>query len=111
MLYEQLGLQPTCFATCCYGVWEGAFAQTVCWRHAERILAKAFVCMIQPFAIVESVSDSRVIKVLTSFVQKLMKQGIHNLRSQQYQLLFVDDGIVHDEEQEEWKVLKASETY
>ncbi len=44
-------------------------------------------------------------------MQKLMKQGIHNLRSQQYQLLFVDDGIVHGEEQEEWKVLKASETY
>lgn len=43
--------------------------------------------------------------------QKVMKQGIHNLRSQQYQLLFVDDGIVHGKEQEEWKVLKASETY
>lgn len=65
--------------------------------------------MIQPFAIVGVCLNSTVIKAF--FVQKLMKQGIHNLRSQQYQLLFVDDGIVCDREQEEWKVLKASETY
>lgn len=40
-----------------------------------------------------------------------MKQGIHNLRSQQYQLLFVDNGILHGPELEDWKVLKATETY
>ena len=48
---------------------------------------------------------------LAPVVQKLLKQGIHNLRSQQYQLLYVDDGVVHGDEQENWKVLKASETY
>ena len=67
--------------------------------------------MIQPFAIVGVCLNSPFIKALTFFVQKLMKQGIHNLRSQQYQLLFVDDGTVRGREQEEWKVLKASETY
>ena len=44
-------------------------------------------------------------------VQKLLKQGIHTLRSQQYQLLFVDDGVLHGLELEDWKVLKATETY
>lgn len=44
-------------------------------------------------------------------MQKLIKQGIHNLRSQQYQLLYIDDGVVHAADQEDWKVLKASETY
>ena len=67
--------------------------------------------MVQPIANFGACLNSRVVKILTWFVQKVMKQGIHNLRSQQYQLLFVDDGIVHGEEQEEWKVLKASETY
>ncbi len=111
MLFGQIGPQPGCFATCCYGVWHGAFVQTVPCKHAERILVKAFVCMTQPLAIVGACLNSRVIKVLACFVQKLMKQGLHNLRSQQYQLLFVDNGIVHGKEQEEWKVLKASETY
>ena len=44
-------------------------------------------------------------------VQKLFKQGIHDLRSQQYQLLYVDDGVLHGLELEDWKVLKATETY
>ena len=45
------------------------------------------------------------------FVQKLFKQGIHDLKSQQYQLLYVDDGVLHGPELEDWKVLKATETY
>ena len=49
--------------------------------------------------------------ILAAVVQKLLKQGIHNLKSQQYQLLYVDDGVVVGEDQEDWKVLKASETY
>ena len=49
--------------------------------------------------------------ISAAVVQKLLKQGIHHLKSQQYQLLYVDDGQVHGEDQEEWKVLKASETY
>ena len=44
-------------------------------------------------------------------VQKLFKQGIHHLKSQQYQLLYVDDGILRGPELETWKVLKATETY
>ena len=40
-----------------------------------------------------------------------MKQGIFNLRSQQYQLLYVDDGVLRGQELEDWKVLKAAETY
>ena len=48
---------------------------------------------------------------LASVMQKVPKQGIHNLKSQQYQLLYVDDGQVRGDDQEDWKVLKASETY
>lgn len=44
-------------------------------------------------------------------VQKLFKQGIHHLKSQQYQLLYVDDGVLCGPELEDWKVLKATETY
>ncbi|KAL3161056.1 hypothetical protein ABBQ38_009439 [Trebouxia sp. C0009 RCD-2024] len=43
--------------------------------------------------------------------QKLFKQGISDLKSQQYQLLYVDDGVLHGPELEDWKVLKATETY
>ena len=44
-------------------------------------------------------------------MQRLLKQGTHNLRSQRYQLLYVEDGGVHGQQLEDWKVLKAAETY
>ena len=48
---------------------------------------------------------------LWAAVQRLLKQGADNLRSQQYQLLYVDNGIVQGSQREDWKVLMAAETY
>ena len=44
-------------------------------------------------------------------MQRLLKQGTANLRSQQYQLLYVDGGVLHRQQLEDWKVLKAAQTY
>ena len=44
-------------------------------------------------------------------VQRLLKQGTDTLRSPQYQLLYVDNGVLRGQQLEDWKVLKAAETY
>lgn len=78
---------------------------------------RSTTCCVAPPAVLAECSQAAESDVLHGYqlklvpLQKLVKQGAAGLSKAQYQLMYVQSGLVHIEDKHNWDVMTAVETY